>query len=188
MTALNTGELSWVKQINILGADGVCDALKPRVILVPSASFCDSLSVKWLQAARDYLASALQRPEVPGNIYCLGAAFDQCWRRQRINNPAPLSSDWDNSGVTHAVSPVTLTLTSSHCWILTPCLTSFSSLFHTLKPLLFFVFLEIFPNKPLSCESLHHGLLLGSPTYDNIVIELQHMCSLMSTSLWPHGL
>ena len=147
--------------------------------------------MKWLQAARDYLASALQRPEVPGNIYCLGAAFDQCRRRQRINNPAPLSSDWDSSGVTHAVSPGTLTLTFSHCWILTPCLTSFSSLFHMLKPLLFFVFfffLEIFPNKPLSCESLHHGLLLGSPTYDNIVIELQHMCSLMSSSLRPRGL
>ena len=82
MSALNTGELSWVKQINILVADGVRDTLTPRVILVPSASFCGSLSVKWLQASRDYLASALQRPEMPENIYCPGAALDQ-WKGVR---------------------------------------------------------------------------------------------------------
>ena len=82
MSALNTGELSWVKQINILVADSVRDTLTPRVILVPSASFCGSLSVKWLQASRDYLASALQRPEMPENIYCPGAALDQ-WKGVR---------------------------------------------------------------------------------------------------------
>ena len=93
MSALNTGELSWVKQIKILVADGVCDTLKPRVILVPSASFCGSLSAKWLQAARDYLASVLQRPEVSGNIYCPGAAFDQ-WKG--VHQGCILSPSWFN--------------------------------------------------------------------------------------------
>ena len=60
--------------------------------------------------------------ERPGVLWIMGSQrvghewpTELNWRRWRINNPAPLFSDWDNSGVTRAVYPVTLTLTSSCC-------------------------------------------------------------------------
>lgn len=53
------------------------------------------------------LGCSLQRPEVPGDgiTWALLTSAERCGR---VNTPAPLSSDWDNSGVTYTISKAPL--------------------------------------------------------------------------------
>lgn len=140
--------------MNTLLAEGVCDTVKSGVTSPISWLWCLCQRAACLPAAGARSAAPCKDQRCLGMVSPGRQLLTSAERCGRVNTPAPLSSDWDNSGVTYTISksplwkgpqvPLYMRVLDTESY-----LASFSSL-STLPTLygFFFVFLSCsLPNK-----------------------------------------